>query len=214
MTFETLAGRIAQRQASTVTLIGVAVTDPDTGHVQVDVGGRVFPATIPASVTGVVEGVPVRVTTSGVALTVESVGAGRAVDWTVGDVKWFWGTEAQAEAQVGWVVMDGRSFSSTTYPALFAHLGGTTMPDMTDRFPRGAGSTSAKGTGGTDEITEDMLPPHDHSTWLRTTATFTASYGATFYGIASGTAYTGDGPGSSDPFVPEHAAAWFLMRAV
>lgn len=214
MIFQDLATRLAATTAQARTLVGVAVTDPDTGHVTVDIGGRVFPATVPASVSGVVQGVPVRVSTTGNALAVVSTGVGSATDWAVGDIKPFFGSEAQAEAQVGWVVMDGRTFSATTYPALYAHLGGTTtMPDATDRALMGAGATAAMSTGGTDTITTSHMPAHTHTVPQRTTDTFTASYGATFHGLTSGTQESGSS-GSGASFRPKHLAVWFLMRAV
>lgn len=54
-----------------------------------------------------------------------------------------WGT---ATPPTSWLICDGSAFSAATYPALNAVLGGTTLPDMRQRFPLG---TAAAGTGST-----------------------------------------------------------------
>lgn len=78
----------------------------------------------------------------------------------IGEVTMFYGSSIPA----GWLKCDGSTFSSTTYPDLAALLGGTTLPNFTDRFPIGAG-TKALGTSGgaaTRVLTSANLPPHAH----------------------------------------------------
>lgn len=64
----------------------------------------------------------------------------------VGEVTQWYGAKASIPA--GWLPMDGSTFSDTTYPALADFLGSTTLPDMTDRFPVGAGTKAPGATGG------------------------------------------------------------------
>lgn len=58
----------------------------------------------------------------------------------------------------GFLAAEGGTFSSTTYPELFAFLGSTTLPDMRDRVARGAGTNA--GAAGTTQ--EDALQGHAH----------------------------------------------------
>lgn len=67
-------------------------------------------------------------------------------------------------APAGWLVCDGSSFSSTTYPALYALLGNVaTLPDLRDRVPLGAGTVGVRTTGGTRKIQLNDLPAHSHT---------------------------------------------------
>src|SRR5262245_45891851 len=59
-----------------------------------------------------------------------------------GAIMAFYGTTAPS----GWLICDGSSFSSSNYPALATLLGGTTLPDLRQRFPMGK---AASGTGST-----------------------------------------------------------------
>lgn len=72
-----------------------------------------------------------------------------------------------AAAPTGWLICDGSAFSGVTYPALQTLLGGTTLPDLRQRFPigkavSGTGSTLL-GTGGTIDHTHTG-PSHTHTT--------------------------------------------------
>jgi microcystin-dependent protein len=73
----------------------------------------------------------------------------------------------------GWLICDGRSFASATYPTLFAVIGTTfgggggnfNIPDMRNRFPVGVGSSYAMAaTGGNTSVTltTNELPSHSH----------------------------------------------------
>lgn len=69
----------------------------------------------------------------------------------VGEVTMFYGLKTACPS--GWLVMDGGAIGPE-YPDLRAMVGSSVLPDMTDRFPIGAGS-KAKGTVG-------GLPTHIH----------------------------------------------------
>jgi hypothetical protein len=79
----------------------------------------------------------------------------------IGEVTMWFGASNKVPA--GWLLCDGNLIPST-YPDLIALVGSRT-PDMTDRFPIGAG-TKALGTGlGAAAVTlgGDHLPQHAHS---------------------------------------------------
>jgi hypothetical protein len=80
----------------------------------------------------------------------------------VGAIKWIGGTGG---APPGWWPCDGRS--TTGYPKLAARYGAT-IPDLSDRFVVGAGSTHAlDDTGGAATVAlaaaEVPVPPHTHA---------------------------------------------------
>ncbi len=80
-------------------------------------------------------------------------------DASPGDLKMFWGTAAPtwmsaftaSGAPAPWLVCDSSSFSSVTYPYLFAVLGSTTLPDLRGRtlfsLDGGTGRITAAGSG-------------------------------------------------------------------
>jgi microcystin-dependent protein len=60
-----------------------------------------------------------------------------------------------------WLLCNGGTFSATTYPALNALLGGTTLPNLVNALPMGAGSIVALGsTAGS--ATANGLVAHTH----------------------------------------------------
>lgn len=62
-------------------------------------------------------------------------------------------------APSGYLICDGSTYSSGTYPALFAILGTTTLPDFRDKFARGFDST----TGRTIlDVQQDAYENHLH----------------------------------------------------
>jgi microcystin-dependent protein len=68
-------------------------------------------------------------------------------------------------APEGWLICDGSTYSSDTYPGLYVVLGSTTLPDFRDRFPIGvSGTKSLYGTGGAASVTltTTELPAHSH----------------------------------------------------
>ena len=72
----------------------------------------------------------------------------------------------------GWLICNGSSFSSSTYPDLANVLGGTTLPNFSGRFPLGSGNSGTAGatnhnlksTGGeeTHTLTINEMPSHSH----------------------------------------------------
>jgi len=85
---------------------------------------------------------------------------------------------AGAVAPTGYLLCDGAAYPRTTYPSLFAALGGASspyglpdggsfnVPDLRDRVPVGVSATIARGsTGGakTHTLTTAELPSHSHT---------------------------------------------------
>lgn len=150
----------------------------------------------------------------------------------VGEVTMWFG--AKADIPAGWLALDGTTFSGTTYPDLAALLGSTTLPDMTDRFPIGAG-TKALGTSGgaaTKALVAANLPPHTHT--IAHTHEIAARNAASGFGgsptvgtpsatgtltnintLGSSAANSGNGPGTSTPvdILNPWRSLWFIIRA-
>jgi microcystin-dependent protein len=72
---------------------------------------------------------------------------------------------AGATAPTGWLLCDGTSFSSATYPSLYGILNNTaTTPDFKGRFLIGDNaSLTLLGTGGSTTIATTNLPAHSHA---------------------------------------------------
>lgn len=142
----------------------------------------------------------------------------------VGEVTMWHG--AKVDCPVGWLVLDGSTYSSATYPALFALLGSTTLPNYTDRSPIGAGTKALNSIGGTPTttITTANLPPHTHTamTVAGTAIRWVASQfgsGTARSGFQPGTgtdAITGNGGFANTPLdtITPWRATWFIIRAV
>ncbi|MEN0048921.1 MAG: tail fiber protein, partial [Bacteroidota bacterium] len=72
----------------------------------------------------------------------------------------------------GWLICNGTSFSSSTYPDLANVLGGTTLPNFNGRFPLGVGNSGTSGStthnvgsnGGEEKHTLSIseMPNHSH----------------------------------------------------
>ena len=105
----------------------------------------------------------------------------------VGEVTGWYG--AKADCPAGWLVMDGSAIPAQ-YADLIA-LVGPTLPDMTDRFPVGAGNKALGTSGGapTKTIGVANLPSHSHGAG---TLTAGSSGSAHEHGVPRGT-----GTGSS-----------------
>ena len=79
---------------------------------------------------------------------------------------------ASTNAPNGWIVCDGSSVLKTTYPQLFAVIGGAfgsvdvdhfTLPDFRGKFPFGVSPANVIGSsGGSKTITTDNMPNHNH----------------------------------------------------
>ena len=62
----------------------------------------------------------------------------------------------------GWLLCDGSTFSSGTYPELYAALNNTTaLPSTNGRYVRAVTST-ARGVGGSNTISTAQMPAHNH----------------------------------------------------
>lgn len=93
----------------------------------------------------------------------------------------------------GFLLCDGSSFSSATYPALALVLGGTTLPDYRGRSPLGAGqgtglSNRVLGTSAGEEnhqLSQSELAQH-----LHVTAEATSGHEATGYGLTLSANFT------------------------
>ena len=203
---EQLAGLLATG-AGTSLDTGVVEVVTDASHVQVDIGERSVPAFMPSSLAGAASvGSTVLLLVQQDTHIVLDVTSGA---W-IGEVRML----ATATIPAGWLLCDGSTFSAATYPLLNTLLGGTTLPDFRDRFPVGKSATKAlRSTGGSATITEAQLPEHDHGgVPERTTATYVASYGATFHGITSTDVAT-DTAGSGDDYWQPYYAVNYIIKA-
>lgn len=82
-------------------------------------------------------------------------------DWQPGDIKW----TARATPDAGWLLCNGQTFSSTTYPELALVLGATTVPNLAGRVPVGVGGGIALGAVGgsaTHTLGVSEIPSHTH----------------------------------------------------
>jgi microcystin-dependent protein len=76
-----------------------------------------------------------------------------------------------ATPPANWLLANGASLSTTTYAALFAvyqyAFGGSganfNLPNLTNRFPMGAGTLAATGGEATHVLTAAEIPAHTHS---------------------------------------------------
>ncbi|MFZ6708060.1 phage tail protein [Undibacterium sp. TC9W] len=74
-----------------------------------------------------------------------------------------------SDAPNGWLLCVGQTISQSTYPNLFAVIGGT-VPDLRSRFVIGTGQGNGlsnyplKSTGGAEHVTlnTDQIPSHQH----------------------------------------------------
>lgn len=61
-----------------------------------------------------------------------------------------------------WLLCDGSTFSAVTYPDLATLLGGTTLPNLTNKFPLGVGAEPVLTAGGT-LFHDHTQPTHTHT---------------------------------------------------
>lgn len=157
--------RNASQQGGVSFVNGVTVAAVVGNTVSVDIGGQTVTAFVPASIPSpLAVGTQVRLSVEGAVRTVDAVLAGSsAVMVPIGGII-MW---PSATAPTGglWGICDGATFSGSTFAALAAVLGGTTLPDLRDRMPRGAssGGAAVKSTGGSATISTSQMPEHDHA---------------------------------------------------
>lgn len=157
---ELIAGPVAAVSFDT----GTVAAAVDASHVLVDLGERTVTVFVPATLAGAAGvGAFVRVQVQENSYLLDSVLSGGSAGLVpVGTVIMWLGSSVPA----GWLKLDGSTYSSSTYPLLYAHLGSTTLPDWRDRVPMGAsGTKSAKSTGGNASLTlgANELPSHTHT---------------------------------------------------
>ncbi|GEM_PF-1382374 len=80
---------------------------------------------------------------------------------------------AGSSAPTNWLICNGSTFSTSTYPALNSVLGGNTLPNFSGRFPVGVGNSGTSGstnhslgsTGGEEKhtLTTSEMPSHTHN---------------------------------------------------
>ena len=147
----------------------------------------------------------------------------------LGELTMWVGTTSQVPA--GWLVCDGSTFSAVTYPRLAELLGGTTLPNLIDRLPIGAGVKELGTSGGdpTKILTVANLPPHAHTVPAHSHSV-SASQGTggqpravrgdnvdavDFATQSGGGGSTGNGPGEAEPVdvMPPWRAVHFIIRA-
>lgn len=125
---------------------------------------------------------------------------------------------ALADIPEGWLPLTGGTFDPATYPALAAHLGGSTLPDMTDVFPIGAGAKAVGSSGGspTKVIATENLPSISvrYAADAQTGGTATRVLnvgGATPAGGQTLASFGGEEPLD---VMPPWRAVYFMIRAV
>ncbi|KRF19665.1 tail fiber protein [Nocardioides sp. Soil796] len=149
----------------------------------------------------------------------------------IGEVTMFYG--AKADIPAGWLPLDGSTVPAE-YADLIAHLGGTTLPNFTDRLPIGAGTKALGTTGGapTKTLSVANLPAHKHDMThghttmssndmaVQSTASFkraSNTVGTTTNGglVNNFTGDTGNtGSGTAFDVMNPWLSLWFIMRAI
>jgi microcystin-dependent protein len=123
-----------------------------------------------------------------------------------------------------WLLCNGGSFSSTTYPALYAALGRTTLPNLQGLAPMGAGANGV--TLGASSANGQM-PSHTHTDSGHShQSTFYTGTGTTYVGVpGSGSAVVGNSnstlsaaaniqaAGSGTPNMPPYLGVAYYIRA-
>lgn len=209
---------VADRIADAVTaaasrsklLVGTATTDSD-GHVRVQVGVQVWNVT--DATQRVREGdlvvISEQANTRRVMLNTTTAGTPEVP--VGGIILW---PSATAPASGVWSICNAATYSSTDYPDLYAVLGSTTLPDIRDRFPRGAGTVAVKSTGGSATITVDQMPAHDHAIRNESSNIGAAgtAVGEEFLGESTGRGWYTGMEGGGQPYWPKFYALNYIIR--
>lgn len=149
---------------------------------------------------------------------IDAAVASASGDLPVGSVIMWYGSKTSPPTD--WLIMDGTSFSAATYPDLNTLLGSSFVPNMADRFPRGAPAAGVAGSvGGSDA---SPLPNHTHSIPAATVATdyktantgsFSALRQASFNNHDHGGATGNPGTNPNIDTVPVYRTMWFIIKA-
>lgn len=123
----------------------------------------------------------------------------------------------------GWLICNGASFSSSTYPDLYTHLGSTTLPDFSGVVPvgRDTGDTDFDTiweTGGEKEHTllDNEIPSHNHLTTLHSAYAVTNDTGTGTWGAHSGGSEASTSVGDDDPHnnLQPYMVVNFIIKAL
>lgn len=131
--------------------------------------------------------------------------------WWPGMIAW----TAASAAPAGWLIADGSDFDGDRYAALAAALGSTTLPDLRNAFPIGAGDTYAllsAGGAATHTLTgaESGVPAHTHPGGT-TGAGSSHTHGA---GVTGGPSVASTGAGTSHSHGADVGTAYIYGGAV
>lgn len=159
-----LAGMITPPLSAATFDTGTVTAVIDVSHLKVNLGDKQVKVFVPETLSNVAAvGSTVRVSVQENTYVLDSVVSGSSGGSVpVGSiVMWATGT-----IPANWLKLDGSTYSSATYPALFDVLGSTTLPDMRDRFPIGTSAGKAvTTTGGAASVTMTaaQMPSHSHT---------------------------------------------------
>jgi microcystin-dependent protein len=114
----------------------------------------------------------------------------------------------------GWLICDGKTFLATDYPALNTLLGGTTLPNFTNNFPRGGTPSMTVAGAASVTLNANNLPTHTHGI-VRGPAVGTAvafargdSAAATIQSEANSTTNT------AFSIIPSNLTLYFMIKAI
>lgn len=210
---DAIADRIAEAVSAaasrTKILTGTAVSTSD-GHVQVQVGAQVW--TVTDATQAVREGDLVVIGEQGNTRQVLQNKRVAAFEFPVGGMILWPGASAPAGGV--WAICNGASYSSSEYPELYAVLGSTSLPNLQDRFPRGAGTVAVKSTGGSPTITIDQMPEHDHAIRNESSNIGAAgtAVGEEFLGSSTSRGWYTDTEGGGQDYWPKYYAVNYIIR--
>ena len=123
----------------------------------------------------------------------------------------------------GWLICNGASFSSSTYPDLYAHLGSTTLPDFSGLVPvgRDTGDTDFDTiweTGGVKSVTltTTEMPAHAHDTGYAIGYIYEGATGPTAVGypVAGGSSTSEEGSGTAFDVMNPYRVVNFIIKAL
>lgn len=135
----------------------------------------------------------------------------------IGVVTAFYGTSIPTN----WLLCNGSTFSSVTYPDLFTFLGSTTLPDLRGYFLRGLDTTGTVDPNGVGRVIgsaqNDEFKSHTHTVTARN-GTGIYSFGTTILAGTDnpGTDFTKTTSSAGAPFTetrPTNKAVNYIIKA-